>query len=102
MQVECTHCLQSFTPETMSWARNIVLGEEAQGRDPNIDPRFSPWYGIGGHWMKCDVKEYEARVDRGVCEACEERRQEALDQSAELCSPCPPAWFDESFAGERW
>lgn len=36
------------------------------------------------------------------CEAHFDKRMESVERNLELTSPCRPAWFDESAAGERW
>lgn len=36
------------------------------------------------------------------CEAHFEKRLASSERNLELMSDVPPAWFDESYAGERW
>lgn len=36
------------------------------------------------------------------CEAHFAARLADVERNLELLSPCRPAWFDESYAGERW
>lgn len=36
------------------------------------------------------------------CAAHFEQRMESVQRNLELMSPARPAWFDESYAGERW
>lgn len=36
------------------------------------------------------------------CEAHFEERLVQAERNLELMSATPPAWFDESYAGERW
>lgn len=36
------------------------------------------------------------------CEHHAELREARAQRNLELMSPAPPAWFDESYAGERW
>jgi hypothetical protein len=36
------------------------------------------------------------------CEAHFEARLASAERNSELLSPSRPAWFDESYAGERW
>jgi len=99
----CVRCYQTYEPDTITWARNTVLGEEALGYDSNIDPRYSPWFGRGkAHWLKTDVEEYQLDVSRGRCDQCEEAIYEAQREARELCSPRQPSWFDPAYAGERW
>jgi len=52
--------------------------------------------------------EYRSTPDRSDmrtfprCEAHFELRLAQAEHTMELLSPNPPAWFDESYAGERW
>jgi len=100
---ECVRCYKTFKPSTTTWAMNTVTDEIAVGRDPNIPSDLSPWYGQSKeYWLIKDVEEYEESLSNGLCDTCEDARQLALVQSAELCSVCVPVWFDEAYAGERW
>lgn len=36
------------------------------------------------------------------CTSCFNKRLESVERNLELTSPSPPAWFDPSYAGERW
>lgn len=57
----------------------------------------------------CDGRvEFRTTPDRSDgrafarCEAHFELRLAEAEHTMELLSPCPPAWFDEGYAGERW
>ncbi|MCR9292037.1 MAG: hypothetical protein NXI32_04910 [bacterium] len=103
MKAECTRCDTVFDAETIVWARNTRTGEEAHGGNS----KTHQWYGVAGKtWPAQETQEYEVQVGGvgtfGLCPECCDKHHRARERAAEYDSPCPPAWFDESYAGERW
>jgi len=41
-------------------------------------------------------------INEQLCEQCRDRRLRGLERAREYLSDVPPAWFDPTYAGERW
>jgi hypothetical protein len=102
MKANCQKCEKSFNAESMTWARNIVTGEECSGGDGKGN-----WFGISQQaWPASEVQEFEQQIGGvgsfGLCPPCVNTREKAMERARGYMSDVPPADFDPDYCGERW
>lgn len=66
----------------------ICLDSPGGGCAGPVEWRTTPDRSDGKHFPRCEA-HHEARLAKA-------------EENLELLSPTPPAWFDPSYAGERW
>lgn len=66
-----------------------------------VQVKLDWWHsGEGTLWVQ-DTVETVSRNDR-LCPSYLDSRMDGLRRARELSSDVPPAWFDPTYAGERW
>lgn len=106
--MNCEKCGEQYDQQCEVFAyRGREMANGCGGRDAD---GVLMWYGRDGErWPVGTYEERETPVfgvewpwNRPYCPKCVAAMEQVRERAQEYTAPCPPAWFDEANAGERW
>jgi len=97
----CKRCGAAYKQPQACWAVHNVTGKRAGGFNGQ------QWYDNAGVWQEGEYtlvwdNVYNVGGPYDVCLTCQTASVAARERACEYKSPYQPAWFDPTYAGERW